>query len=407
MRTGAGRIGRAVAVGRSGLPLGTGAAALLLLLFLVPPTAGASVAPGAALRASSATLGPATPSCNSVYTPTPSAVLIPTANPSHPLVTGGELTVYYEVAALNFTSALNGTKVYVPNVWFRFPIVGGPLYEIHENATVLTLTNGNWTSPALTEKNVTVAGGLAFNQSQKATLDSQKLAVMATATYGNLTIEMRWRWQNTVTGGGRPAGSWSTPTRASGWPKALPSIFEPAPYVYITNFNPTAVIGSNYSANLAGLVAGAKFFLEMEYPTSGKVVQDLGQTAPRNATNFTVQIPVLNYDNYLSPGTFLIHIHDGCGAMLWNKIVDAVYPAWGNVTFYFQPGSCGPITFNGSTYANGTTASVRPSTTPYNFSLPACKGYSFKNWVTTGGLHIESSKQLLVSARGTFTVEYS
>ena len=396
---------------RPGVPLALAAIAALFVAVLVvsafPVSASALARTGAHTSVGSAAPAGATTRCNSYSSTTPSAVLIPLANPSSNLSAKGTLTVNYEIQVLNFTNATVGTTIYVPNLWFKFPETNGATYEIHENATVLTVASGGWESPPNSEKNVTVAGGLDFAQNQKASLTSQKLAVMADAWYGNLTIQIRWHWQNTV-GIGRPTGPWSLLTTTTSSPsKSLPSVFEPAPYVYILNFNGSAVIGSNYSDTLGGFVAGQRFFLEMEYPTSGKVVQDLPTVAPANATTVNVSIPVLNYVSSLSPGTYLVHIHDTCGALLWNKSVKAVYPPNATITFYFQPATCGPITFNGSTFHNGSSVTVAPSTVAYSFSLPVCKGHSFHNWSTTGGLHIETSKQLLVSASGTFTIEYN
>ena len=376
---------------------------MLLLLSLFP--FGGTAAPSARTGNAGLSAQAAPNACNAAGSLTPSAILSLNANPAHNLSAGGTLSVVYEIAVVNFTNASPAATIHVPNLWFKFPLLGGTTYQIHENATVFTITAPGWTDPNLTRKSVVVPGGLAFNASQKATLTSQKLAVMADATYGNLTIEIRWQWQNTV-GAGRPTGAWSTLTWSSNYPKSLATIFEPAPYAVITNFNATAVIGSNYSLNLSGLVASQRFFLEMEYPGSGKVVQDLPTTAGPNATNVTVSIPVLNYVHALSPGTYLVHIHDSCGAMLWNKSVKAVYPPNATLTFLFVPGTCGPITFNGSTFKNGSSVVVLPSTVAYNFSLAVCKGHPFNNWSTSGGLHIASSKTLLVSASGTFTVYY-
>jgi hypothetical protein len=377
-----------------------------LVLCALPTPGGAAV--GSSSSSHLATLTSPSTACNPVYTPTPSSVLIPLAVPSRNLTAGGTLTGAYEIEIVNFTNATDlGMKVYVPNLWFKFPLASGSTYEIHLNATVLTFNQSGWSNSPITGKTVQVPAGLVFAKGGMGSLTSQKLAVMATAWYGHVTLEMRWHWLNTISPGVVKQGPWSVPTSQSTYPKGVPTIFEPAPYVYLNTFNSTAVIGSNYTDNLGGFVAGQRFFLEMEYPSSGDVVQDLGQVAPANATNFTVGIPVLNYVHELTPGTFLIHIHDTCGAMLWNKIVQAVYPTNASIQFAFSPGTCGPITFNASAqYANGTTGIFQPSPTPYNFTLAVCKGHSFNGWQTTGGLHIASGHSIVVSASGTFTVFY-
>ena len=57
--------------------------------------------------------------------------------------------------------------------------------------------------------------------------------------------------------------------------------------------------------------------------------------------------------------------------------------------------------------ANNTTGTFTPSPTAYNFSLTPCKGHSFKNWMSTGAVHLPTSNKLIISANGTFKVIYS
>jgi hypothetical protein len=203
-------------------------------------------------------------------------------------------------------------------------------------------------------------------------------------------------------------GPWSVPTNQSNWPRSVPSIFYPAPYTtFLASSGATAVIGTNYTATLGGDVAGRTFFLEMEYP-SGGVVQDFPQTAPANATTFLVRIPMLNYNGYLAPGAFLIHIHDGCGAMLYNKTIHAVFASSARVQFLLSPVCASKsITFNGTKFTNGTYGSFAPSTSNYTFAIPFCLGHHFNGWLTTGALHIASSTTMLVSYNGAFTVFYT
>lgn len=352
---------------------------------------------------------PASTVCNAVSPLTPSALLIPITNPSHNLTAGGTISATAQIQIVNYSATQNGTQIYFPGLFYKFPLATGGNYTMFLAPHVLSISQGGWISSPFLNRSAVVPGGLAFKQFASATLSTQKLALMGTAQYGFLTVEVRWQWGNTVNGTSgmkHTLGPWSVPTAKSGYPKSLPSIFYPAPYVpVLSTSGGSPVIGDNYSATLGGLVAGHLYFLEMEYP-DGKVVQDLGQTAPANATNFTVVIPVINYDHYLTPGAYLVHIHDACGAMLYNKTVKAVFAAHANFTFYFSPGTCGPITFNGTKYTNNTGASVVPSTTPYAFSIAVCKGYTFKGWQTTGGFHISSAGNMLVSASGTFTVYY-
>jgi hypothetical protein len=232
---------------------------------------------------------------------------------------------------------------------------------------------------------------------------------MANVPYGNLTLEFRWMWNLTQPNGTTAKSAWTIPkstyTKNS---SVLPSIFFPAQYFRFLSGpgnGQKETIGTQYTAVLGGPVAGRYFFLEME-DGAGKVVQARGQIIGQNVTTANVTIPILNYDHYLAPGLELVHIHDGCGAILYNKLIDAVFAPIVTVTFYLQPGFCGPMTFNGTSFANGTSGTFVPSTTPYAFTAPVCKGYSFSNWFSTGGLHLPSSGRLLVSYNGTFTIEF-
>ncbi len=139
---------------------------------------------------------------------------------------------------------------------------------------------------------------------------------------------------------------------------------------------------------------------------AGSVVQAQGTTVATNAVTANVSIPVLNYDSYLPPGSYLVHIHDVCGAILYNKLIKAVFAPSALVTFYIQPSFCGPLTFNGTKFGNDTSAKFVPSTVPYAFTVGKCSGHTFKTWVTTGALHIASG-QLMISYNGTFTIEYN
>jgi hypothetical protein len=188
----------------------------------------------------------------------------------------------------------------------------------------------------------------------------------------------------------------------------LPSIFFPAQHVDFLSGpgNGQAVtIGTTYSADLGGPVAGAYYFLEMENGV-GHVVKSHGTTIPANATSGNVTITVLNYDNYLPPGLYLVHIHDACGAILYNKLIDAVFAPKVNITFEINPSICGPMTFNGTSFASGSSGAFVPSETSYSFTEPKCSGYTFESHVDTGGLHYTGTGKIEVSYNGTLTLTY-
>ena len=346
--------------------------------------------------------------CNKVGNPSPSALYVPTSEPTVNLSSGGQITGTMEFAVVNYTSSDIGISVYFPTVYFTFPLAPTGNFSMTTSPQTLDITGSGWTNGAHTNHSETVAAGLGFIPKGKDRLSTQKIAIQANVPYGKLTLEFRWMWKLTQPNGTAVSSSWTTPksTYTSG-SSTLPSIFFPAQYVqFITGpgNGQKVTIGTTYTALLGGPVAGKYFFLEMENG-AGKVVQAHAQTIAANVTTATVTIVILNYDHYLAPGLELIHVHDVCGAILYNKLIDAVFAPKVTVTFYLQPGFCGPMTFNGTKFANNTSGTFVPSTTPYAFSVPKCSGYTFKNWTDTGGLHISANDQLMVSYNGTFTIQ--
>lgn len=387
---------------------GLGVLALFLGVAWAASGASVNVAPASAgATAVTSASSPATNyTCNAVYTSTPSAIYIPIAVPAKNLTTNGEIVASMEVQVVNYTNASYGAILAFPGIFFKFPLAAGGNFTMFIAPSNFTITGAGWSNPNLLQRSDVVAGGLVFKKGSDATLTTEKVAVMANRHEGQITIEVRWHWENTPPGKKKPiSGSWSIPT-AQHYAPALPSIFYPAQYVRVVNeTGAQATIGSTYNITLAGTVGAERFFLEMEQ-ASGHVVQSQAWYTSYNATIVNTSISMLNYDHYLSPGTYLVHVHDACGALLFNKVVKLVYPPVANVTFYFVPGQCGPIYINGSSYTNGTTGAFQPSPTAYNFSFGSCKGETFSNWSTTGALHIASGHSIVISASGTFTVRY-
>jgi hypothetical protein len=356
-------------------------------------------------------LAPASTSldCNKVGNPSPSALYIPTSEPTVNLTGGGKIATTMEFAVVNYTSSDIGISLYFPTVYFTFPLSPTGSFSQTLLSQTLRISGSGWTNGSHTNRSVTVAAGLDFVKNGKDRVSTQKVAIQANVPYGNVTLEFRWMWTLTQPNGSVVSSSWTTPTRTyTKGSSTLPSIFFPAQYVQFIRGpgnGQKETIGTEYTAMLGGPVAGKYFFLEMENG-AGTVVQSHGQTIGPNVTTANVTILILNYDQYLAPGPELVHIHDACGAILYNKPIDAVFAPTVTVWFYLQPGFCGPMTFNGIPFANGTSGTVVPSTTPYAFTVPVCKGYSFNDWSSTGGLHISSNDHLLVSYNGTFTVAF-
>jgi hypothetical protein len=380
-----------------------GLAVLLALLVLpgLPYTPQRSEAGGPAILGSNL-------ACNSVSTPTPSALLIPLAGPTVAVQSGGNLSATFELAVVNHTSGNSTWKIYLPSVFVSFPLVSGAKSTIYFSPRTIQTNASGWSNPSLGTRTIQPPGGLALRPGATATLSTQKIAVMASADYGNFTIELRWRWVVTQPNGSVTRANWSVPTYAAHWPTSIPSIFEPAPYVpLLSTTGASATIGLNYVAKLGGFVAARQFLLELEYPGNGTVVQSNYQTSPSQVSSFSVSIVLLNYVSVLAAGTYLVHIHDQCGALVYSLSVRAYYAAVASVAIFVSPSSCGSISLNGSSYPSGSTPSIQPRWAAYAFSIPSCSGHSFQSWQTTGAVHIVSSSLMQISYNGTFSVKYS
>ena len=346
--------------------------------------------------------------CNGVGDPSPSALYTTVYEPKVNLSIGGHVTGTMEFAVVNYTSADLGVALHFPTVFFSFPLTPSGTFSITLSPQVLSIAGSGWTNGAHTNHTSTAPAGLNFPVLGIARMSTQKISIQANVPYGNITMEFRWMWNMTQPGGMAYHSPWTVPKSTWGGGSVLPSIFFPAQYIQFVSGEgngQSLTIGTNYTAVLGGPVGGAYFFLETENG-AGMVVNSHGQTFPANVTNVTVTIMLLNYDNYLPPGSYLVHIHDACGAILYNKLIKAVFAPSATVTFYLQPSFCGPMTFNGTQFANGTSGKFVPTTTPYAFTVPKCIGHPFKTWLTTGALHITSG-QLMISYNGTFTIFYN
>jgi hypothetical protein len=231
---------------------------------------------------------------------------------------------------------------------------------------------------------------------------------MTSGSYGSVLLKLRWRWLETQPNSTRIFyGSWNLPTEQAHWPVQVPSEFYPAPFVRLVNTTPSPVtIGSNYTMTLAGpTVPGGGFYQELEDPGDGKLLEAYPVTAPATSPIFALNIPMMNFGHDLTPGTYLAHVHDQCGALLYSRTVTAIFAPTVNVTFFIAP-SCGRIDFNGQKYTNNTTASIVPSVTPYKVKAPNCGVQKFGGFSLSGGIHADAKEYLRVSASGTIQVRY-
>ncbi|MCI4366182.1 MAG: hypothetical protein L3K08_00345 [Thermoplasmata archaeon] len=349
---------------------------------------------------------PAAPAgpCNP-RTPTPSAVLIPDPAPSGTAPNGTSISVTVAVAVLNSSLPPGAINVSVPSLSAGFPTLGGAPRSVYLPPATLVPVGIGWGSAVEERAGVVLAGPVTYPTDALAVLSSEKLAVMADAPYGALFLGVLWTWDERLPNGSVVHGPWSAPTPRSDWPNSLASEFLPAPGVGAQPLTTSPIlIGTNFTASLTGAVAGRYFFLELESPVTGHVGQVHGGTAPPGATILTLGLPILNYDHYLDPGPYLVHVHDGCGAMLHSLSVSAVYAPSAQIAISVRPAGCGSVSLNGTSYGDGSSPSVRPSATPFAFSASGCPGTP--RWSLTGGLYFESADLLRVSASGSLTVTF-
>jgi hypothetical protein len=211
------------------------------------------------------------------------------------------------------------------------------------------------------------------------------------------------------TNGTVSVGPWSRPNSAA----PHPSIFDASPYVALasTSAKP-AVIGTNFTANLLGAISFQPFYLELEHASTGLVVRTHGVKAPvGNATPFAASILFNSWSNDLAPAPMILHVHNRCGSLLLSIGVDGVYANRATLDLAANPSTCGPVAFNGSSYASGSVVYPAPSNGTYPVSVPGCAGHTFSQWNTTGGLEVVNasapSTALHVTYNGTLTARFS
>ncbi|HKV90290.1 MAG TPA: hypothetical protein VJQ43_03730 [Thermoplasmata archaeon] len=255
----------------------------------------------------------------------PSALDIPLPNPTHSLGANGTVSVSLEVAAVNYTSAFNGTKLHLPSVTGVFPLTTGRPLSLYMGPAVLSLSGPGWQPSATESKTKVVASSTDFGTHATAHLTSARIAVMATAPYGTLQLQFRWEWTVTPSGGSGTTSGWTVPniSAASPW---RASIFEPAPYVSVlgTSHQP-APARSNFTVRLGGAVGNASFRAVVEYPNNGTEIHSVWENASAGVTQFNVTNSLTYRDGSgLAPGTYLVHIHDGCEAIVTSISVQVV-----------------------------------------------------------------------------------
>jgi len=295
--------------------------ALLVAGAIAGPTAAALPASGP---------GPQGSVCNP-SSPSPAAVAIPLPNPHRGLAAGGSIVTSYEITVENYTAALNGTVVTVPTMEGVFPLAAGGSTLAVTPPTTVRITGSGWSTPVNHTKVVT--SNLTFASGAKAFLTSQKIALMAPIAYGGISLGVRWQWTMVPPSGPVRASGWSVPATTATSPY-LPSIFYPAPWVgLVLPGGGSAAAGTNVTLALNGSVTNTTFRVVVEYPNNGTEISSVWE--PSGAAPTFNATASLRYGNGtpLAPGSYLLHVHDHCQAIVHSVSLKVTSSPIGGVPF--------------------------------------------------------------------------
>jgi hypothetical protein len=250
--------------------------------------------------------------------PSPAALDIPAANPTHSEAAGSVLTVTYEFRVTDYSKSLYATVLYLPTVKAILPTSPSGDLDLSVGGSTAKVSGGNWSSAHLLTATENLSSGVTFS-SAKAYLTSSKLAVMADVASGALTLEFRWHWSFQPAGGGAVrSGAWTVPS-ANAISPFLPSVFYPAPRVTVTSTSPNpAASGTRFNLTVAGFVANTSFRMVLEYPNNGTEIQSIWENTSRVGSSFVTWLPLTYMSGTLLPaGSYLVHIHDVCEAIVY------------------------------------------------------------------------------------------
>jgi hypothetical protein len=332
------------------------------------------------------------------------------AEPKYALAKGDSVTTVYEFSVVNTTLPSIHVRVNAPSFFANFVLANGSKLSVYTPPRAFNISNSSWTaaSAATTKKVLTQAE--TFSATTAVTMTTELVGVMATAADGTVELAFRWQWTITYASNGSSISSPWSPLRSTG---ADPTIFYPAPYVELASTsNSTVAIGGTFTAYLLGSISGTEFNSELEYATTGNVVHHQATyTAVGNSTPDAVSVVIESTIGAFSPATMLDHVRNSCGSLLYSISVKAIYAPSATVQFLVQPASCGPITFNGTSYGNDTSTKLAPSTASFAISPGSCAGQSFVNWTFTDGLYLKSpttgSNTVVVSSSATLTARFT
>ena len=399
--------------GAAHVPRVVGVSAVTLVLLAVG-TVGGAIVYGVATGASQArghvdpvvTSGP---SCTYVAGVPPGALRISASPPSGSYPVGTTLSALVELRAVA-SSGLDPTgTVDLPSLSAVFGISGGTSITLVLAPRSVNVSEAGWTDPSVATASTVLAAATEFPPEGNATLSSSLIALMASAPFGALEVGARWHWALQPPGGTEVDGAWTVPSASGG----VPSLLFPQPLVRPAQGVPTSgTIGTNFTVQLVGGTPGQTFPMKLENATTGATL-NLGSAVspPATVPSFRGVILLLGATGYLAAGHYLVHLHDACGSILYSWPVTATYASSADVGLAGVPGSCGPVSFDGVAYPNGSSWSGAPGPTVHTATVPDCAGYGSVTWHAGGGVSVGASSgttaSVRVSASGTLSAEFT
>lgn len=264
---------------------------------------------------------PSQPSCTGNFTDPAASFVITTSNPGANAIAGTWLTVTYQVKAITASSGTTAPLVTIPTVSAVFPTQGGGALIVQIAPRTLAVSLSGWSDGTGTTHSRPLNNSTNFLGNASAYLSTSKIAVTSVGPLGSIAVEIRWEWVLALTGGPGLTSGWTVPTPRG----PASSELYPEPGLRLVSTGSTNVtIGSTYSVSLSGAVSGATLFLKLENATTGANLRQATVTAPEAAgAVFNASIMVLGNSGELLPGKYLLHVHDGCGALLYSVALTA------------------------------------------------------------------------------------
>jgi hypothetical protein len=310
----------------------------------------------------------------------PAALYISMPEPNFTLRVGDRVNVTYQFEVRGYNASFRGVEIHVPSAFANFyPAKGAPFEELLPQRN-FSIAGRGWQASAVQNLSKVVSSNITFGKTLPY-LSTQRLAVMANASFGSFRLVFRWRWTDDRAGAPTFIGNWSNLTEGY----HHQDLITPAPLIWVL---PTTLrtwdLGSTFVAHLYGLVANqGTWLLEMEYP-NGSVVSFEYLPGPNGSTlYFNATLPLQSQGGRIPPGQMLIHIHVH-GAIIWSLTVHLVAPSNTTVAVSITPAGCGPVKLDGVAFTNGTRATYSSGST-LSLSVTYCPGIYFHGWTEKGG----------------------